>query len=961
MGITSSVGLFSGIDSRALIDQLLQIEARPKFLAQQRLIQLQTQQSAYLDINTRLGALKTAAASFRTNKTFDSRRADVSNDSILSVTAGASAVNGSYTFLVDRLVNSQQFLSRGFADLDTTGLNAGAFTFESADARLDRDIALADLNGGSGVDRGSILITEQTSGNTATIDLSRVVTVNDVLDKINNTIGVDVTASISGGKLVITQNSGDQITIADVTGDQTATSLGIEQATFSSSVTGSSVYFLTANTSLASLNDGNGVFIEPSAGESSFNFQIAIDGQTPVTINISDVLSLTTGTLETLESGAATVGDVLTRINDALTAADLAGIVGAGDITAQINANGTGIDLVDSTGTHALAITESGSGTSAKDLGILGTSTGSLSGDQVLAGLNSTLIRNINGGNGLAGDGLVTLTSRDGITSFTVDASSSKSLQDVINIINNDAGNGGKISASLNDKGTGLLIQDTSGSTAGNLIVTGTSGNDSATSLGIATVAGGVAADSVVGTNLQHSYVTPATLLSTLNDGRGIGTGTFRITDSLGNVAVVDIASDSKTIDDIIDEINSRNLRVNARINDTGDGITIEEDLSDGNPAGSVKIKIEDASGSVAKNLNILGEATGTDPSNFIDGSYEKSVTFDPTDTLQDVISKINSADVGVAASVINAGAGSSPFRLNLTSTSAGVDGRFIIDTGSFDLSLTTISDGNDAVVFFGSGNPADDVQVTSSSNTLDNFLTGVTIDLNSPSTEVVTVSVSTDNDSIEASVEAFLSAFNEVITRIDFQTRFIEDTEERGALLGDSTALGLRDTLYNVVFGEAEGLTGSFSRLADVGVTVGDEGVLTLNKTRLRQALEEDFNGVRQLFEEYELEPKTDIEILPGIFVSNTDGPDTFSSIGVAGLIEQLGIRYTDSIDGILTNRKNTIDIQITNQEDRIKQFDERLASRRTVLERQFLQMEQIIGQLSTQQSSLGQIAQLG
>ena len=39
-GITSSVGIFSGINSAQLIDQLLSIEARPKKLAQNRLLQL---------------------------------------------------------------------------------------------------------------------------------------------------------------------------------------------------------------------------------------------------------------------------------------------------------------------------------------------------------------------------------------------------------------------------------------------------------------------------------------------------------------------------------------------------------------------------------------------------------------------------------------------------------------------------------------------------------------------------------------------------------------------------------------------------------------------------------------------------------------------------------------------------------------------------------------------------------
>ena len=52
-GISTGSGLFSGIDTASLIDQLMKIEARPKVRFQQRVTGLQLQQSAILDINAR--------------------------------------------------------------------------------------------------------------------------------------------------------------------------------------------------------------------------------------------------------------------------------------------------------------------------------------------------------------------------------------------------------------------------------------------------------------------------------------------------------------------------------------------------------------------------------------------------------------------------------------------------------------------------------------------------------------------------------------------------------------------------------------------------------------------------------------------------------------------------------------------------------------------------------------------
>jgi hypothetical protein len=127
--------LFSGMDTHSLIQQLLQVESRPKILAQRRVIQLQQTQAAYLDLNSKLSALKTAAGAFRVNNTFKTNKAVSTNPDAMTATASTAALPGQYTFIVDRLVSTQKLLSRGFAS-STSGLNAGSFTFEPETARL---------------------------------------------------------------------------------------------------------------------------------------------------------------------------------------------------------------------------------------------------------------------------------------------------------------------------------------------------------------------------------------------------------------------------------------------------------------------------------------------------------------------------------------------------------------------------------------------------------------------------------------------------------------------------------------------------------------------------------------------------------------------------------------------------------------------------------------------------------
>lgn len=664
-GITTGIGLFSGIDTATLIQQLLSLEARPKALAQRRMAQLQLQQTAYMDVNARMSALRSAASGFRTNRTFSAMAASSSNANVLTATAGIGASPGSYSFVVDRLVSSQQLLSRGFADRDISSVGATAFTFESAEARLDRDVALADFNAGEGVKRGKIVISQGSSS--ATIDLSKAVTVNDVIDAINAAAEVDVTASVSGGRFVLTSTA--DFSVSNAAGFTTAESLGIKGSSSSGTLNGSEVYYAGSGTALASLNDGNGVFIGTDISTTRYDFTIRIDpGGANLSVNVN-VGAKYDADLNLVQGPVSTLGGVIERINAALTDAGL-----NADVSASLS--GGRIVLTDTQGRSLQVVEKSGTSSTARDLGILGSATGTLTGKRVLAGLNTTLVSNLNGGAGITGDGTISFTARDG-TSFSADLSGAETIRAVMAAINDAAGNGGRIVASLNGAGNGLLITDTTGG-GSNLIVTG----ETAESLGIATEAGGVAKSSVQGANLQHRYVTLSTRVADLNGGRGIGTGTFRLTDGNGKTAVIDIGTDTKTLADLIQEMNAQagalGLNLVASINANGDGLLVRE--KDGEPEGGAAIKIEDLTGTVARSLRIAGTASGTGDDNFISGSYETTVEFDAADTLDTVVRKINEAGVGVRATVINDGSGSSPFRISLVSAASGRAGRFILD-----------------------------------------------------------------------------------------------------------------------------------------------------------------------------------------------------------------------------------------------------------------------------------------
>ncbi|MEM6854238.1 MAG: flagellar filament capping protein FliD [Planctomycetota bacterium] len=1030
--ITSSTGLVSGIDSQSIIDQLIAIESRPKTNIEQRNTVLEAQQTAYQTVNAQLLSLKNASSRIVSDDVYDATSSSSSNEAVATVSSSVGAAVGNYSLTVRQLVGSQQTISRGYADNDSTFIapDGGELTFNRGEARLDRETSLAELNGGLGIERGFVRITDR-SGSTAVIDLTSVVTVNDVVDELNRATGVNILAEIDGDGLKITDVTGqasNELVIQDVGTGGTATSLGLVGSSSTGELTGTAINTIGKDTYVSTLNDGNGIR----------------------SVTALDDLNITTnggGSFDINLSNALTLEDVIDTIETAT----------AGDVSASFNPDGTGLTLTDNTGNGpGFAVTALNDSKAALDLGILGSDTdndGDIVGNRVISSINSKLLGALRGGSGLlafggdpfapldtttnladlfqgvgvttaAGndiditlrddpdttfgidlDGLTTVqdfidavdtatagqatvsvdgqslvitdntggsgslivansgnstaaaqlglgvnagvnsvSSRDldpaGVsgtgaliditnsagTTTTVDLSAAQSTNDILEIIN-AAGAG--VRAELNNAGTGFKLTDTAGG-VGDLTVADGAGGVLATQLGLSGVYQNGEVDSGP---LGFQYVNEGTRL----DNLGVTRGRFTIRDSDGRTATVDLTQgNEQTIADVISEINSRGLAIVARVNDTGDGLLLEDTGS-----GAVGITIEEDGSTTAADLGILGDfAAGAN----IDGSFRKTVTIDSTDTLQSLALKITDANVGVSATVINDGSPGAPYRLSLSSDTAGTGGAFTLDDGGLGLELNNVATAQDAVVFYGGNDPASALVVTSKSNTVDDLIDGASISLLSTSDDPIQITISDDPAALTSAAEAFVSSFNGLIDSINEFDSYNADTEERGLLLGDSAISRLRTSIYNSVIGANSGLTGQFNSLAQVGIRVGQGARLQLDNEQFQAAIAADPQGVRDLFtfEQFEIDPETGEET------------DVVVAQGVGVEIDELLERLTDSTDGILERQVQILQDQIELNNDRIEQIDLTIEDKRDRLERDFANLELSLAELQDQQAAL-------
>lgn len=422
--------------------------------------------------------------------------------------------------------------------------------------------------------------------------------------------------------------------------------------------------FIDDSAALAGLNDGRGV----EAG------MIRLTDRSGTSAEVD----LTT---------ARTINDVMAAINDA-------------EVEIKATTVGNAIRLTDLTGLTGrsatnLKVEQLGDKETAADLGLWGIDTDSatvtgfdLEVPATTLALRGAALSELNGGQGLGPLTSLDITLAHG-SDASVDLSSASNTAEIVDAI--DA-SGLALIVRVNDAGTGFRVRDVSG---GSGTFTISSSDDTAASVGLDTST----TDAIInGSSLNRQTVTGSTLLADLNQGNGIDTGSFTITDSAGAVGAVNLKVEGiTTVGELIDAINALSTDVTASLNDAGDGIALVDTA-----AGSSTLEVVDTgTGTAAADLGISGTAVvqlvGGVSVSAVVGTQAAAIQVEATDTLASLATKIN--DTGRYATGSVEANDDSSFSLRLLSRKGGEAGRFAVETEGFDLDLRTTSTAQDAKI----------------------------------------------------------------------------------------------------------------------------------------------------------------------------------------------------------------------------------------------------------------------
>ncbi len=355
---------------------------------------------------------------------------------------------------------------------------------------------------------------------------------------------------------------------------------------------------------------------------------------------------------------------------------------------------------------------------------------------------------------------------------------------------------------------------------------------------------------------------------------------------------------------------------------------------------------------------------SGTDISSSLGaGTYTFEVTVNGTTTsvsvdiaagddnetvLNNIVEAVNnSSDIGIRASVLHDSGTTG--RLVFTSTETGADYEMSLSDTSGSL-LSTIGM-NDSVAMSGTSGGylydsselnavviVDGVTIQSSSNTIEDALEGLTINLlkaHQSGDEPETVNVANDVEGIKSKIQDFINAYNEVIDFIKTNTSVNTTTYERSALSGDFAVTNLKMQLRSELSTPVTGLnSGVATILAEIGITTDRDGKLSISDSdTLEEYLEGKLDEVEDLFA---------------------------SSDGYANRLLNLLDDYTDG-DGIIEKRKDVLQAQINQINSRIDRMEEMVDKKIENYRIQFGKLQAAYSMYSSQFSYMGMFLQSG
>jgi flagellar hook-associated protein 2 len=296
------------------------------------------------------------------------------------------------------------------------------------------------------------------------------------------------------------------------------------------------------------------------------------------------------------------------------------------------------------------------------------------------------------------------------------------------------------------------------------------------------------------------------------------------------------------------------------------------------------------------------------------------------TDTIDDVIGKINTAGLRITASSFYDG---TSYRIQLRGMDTGAANSLsITETGTtfgFGSTPDTGQAAQDAVI------KLDGFPITSASNQVTGAIRGVTLALTAETKDAVAVAIESDPSSLKTKLTALVDSYNAVIAKVKELAGNGTVKAKDPNLAGDSTLRSISSRLTSALQSIGSG-TSAYKTLGSVGLAVDRSGKLSLDSTKFDKAIAADAAGVSKLLA----------------------GTDAVAAGGVMSIVSNAVDAFTKSGTGLMAGRNDAMAATTKRLQSRIDREEIRINRFANQLRKQFTTMDTTVAAWNAQSTYL-------
>lgn len=310
--------------------------------------------------------------------------------------------------------------------------------------------------------------------------------------------------------------------------------------------------------------------------------------------------------------------------------------------------------------------------------------------------------------------------------------------------------------------------------------------------------------------------------------------------------------------------------------------------------------------------------------------------------SLDDVVSAINNAGTGVTATKVAAGTdadGVAQFRIQFNGKDTGASNAFSVYSGTSAevtagtaanvLTATgaaTIRSAQDASVRLWAGTGAEQV-LTSKTNSFKDLLPGVSVTVSGVSADPVTITVARDTSQASSTASNLISSLNSALAYISTRTVSTASTDANGnavmsggVFTGESTT---REVSKKLLSAASLPVNGNHSP-SEYGISITKTGTMEFSATKFATAFAADPEGVQAAVAE------------------------------IASRIAAAATSASDKTTGTITAKITGTQTTITTLNQQVEKWDDRLATRKSNLERMYSAFEVTMSNMNAQMTWL-------